>query len=76
MHFLRIVVCAIRWQITYKIFAKKDDLTPDGFVVDKVLDKTGMKGEAGSQTGRQQPGRGTDRQTLGAYSPKKLEAQV
>lgn len=34
-------------QITYKIFAKKDDLTPEGHVVDKVLDKTGMKGKQG-----------------------------
>ena len=31
-------------EITAKIFARKDDLTPDGHVLDKVLDKTGMKG--------------------------------
>ncbi|CAB9499852.1 6-phosphogluconate dehydrogenase, decarboxylating (Fragment) [Seminavis robusta] len=31
-------------EITAKILAKKDDLTDDGFVIDKILDKTGMKG--------------------------------
>ena len=31
-------------EITSKILAKKDDLTDDGYVVDKILDKTGMKG--------------------------------
>jgi len=31
-------------EITSTILAKKDDLTDDGYVVDKVLDKTGMKG--------------------------------
>lgn len=32
-------------EITAKILAKKDDLTNDGsFIVDKILDKTGMKG--------------------------------
>ena len=31
-------------EITYKILARKDDLTGDGYVVDKILDKTGMKG--------------------------------
>lgn len=31
-------------EITAKILAKKDDLTDDGYVVDKILDKTGMKG--------------------------------
>jgi hypothetical protein len=31
-------------EITAKIFTKKDDLTDDGFLVDKILDKTGMKG--------------------------------
>ncbi|ETI47388.1 6-phosphogluconate dehydrogenase (decarboxylating) [Phytophthora nicotianae CJ01A1] len=31
-------------EITAQIFAKKDDLTDDGYVVDKILDKTGMKG--------------------------------
>lgn len=40
-------VCFFGPQITYKIFAKKDDLTPEGHVVDKVLDKTGMKGTPG-----------------------------
>ena len=30
-------------EITAKILAKKDDKS-DGFVVDKILDKTGMKG--------------------------------
>jgi 6-phosphogluconate dehydrogenase len=31
-------------EITATILAKKDDLTDDGYVVDKILDKTGMKG--------------------------------
>ncbi|CAM9878057.1 unnamed protein product, partial [Phaeothamnion confervicola] len=31
-------------EITAKIFIKKDDLTDDGYVVDKILDETGMKG--------------------------------
>ena len=31
-------------EITAKILVKKDDLTDDGYVVDKILDKTGMKG--------------------------------
>lgn len=31
-------------EITSKILAKKDDKTDDGWVVDKILDKTGMKG--------------------------------
>lgn len=31
-------------EITSKILAKKDDLAEDGYVVDKILDKTGMKG--------------------------------
>ncbi|POM78347.1 6-phosphogluconate dehydrogenase (decarboxylating) [Phytophthora palmivora] len=31
-------------EITAQIFAKKDDLEDDGYVVDKILDKTGMKG--------------------------------
>ncbi|KAI9905801.1 hypothetical protein PsorP6_014335 [Peronosclerospora sorghi] len=31
-------------EITAQIFSKKDDLTDDGYVVDKILDKTGMKG--------------------------------
>lgn len=31
-------------EITAKIFAKKDDLESDGYVVDRILDKTGMKG--------------------------------
>ncbi|EEC49349.1 6-phosphogluconate dehydrogenase [Phaeodactylum tricornutum CCAP 1055/1] len=31
-------------EITAKILARKDDLTDDGYVVDKILDKTGMKG--------------------------------
>ncbi|RLN47561.1 hypothetical protein BBJ29_008832 [Phytophthora kernoviae] len=31
-------------EITAQIFAKKDDLESDGYVVDKILDKTGMKG--------------------------------
>ena len=31
-------------EITYKILAKKDDITGKGHVVDYVLDKTGMKG--------------------------------
>ncbi|KAG7389996.1 hypothetical protein PHYPSEUDO_008958 [Phytophthora pseudosyringae] len=31
-------------EITAQIFAKKDDLTDDGYVLDKILDKTGMKG--------------------------------
>ena len=31
-------------EITAKILAKKDDLTDSGYVVDKILDKTGMKG--------------------------------
>jgi len=31
-------------EITAAIFSKRDDLTDDGFVVDKILDKTGMKG--------------------------------
>eukprot|EP00611_Tribonema_gayanum_P009115 TRINITY_DN1884_c0_g1_i1.p1 TRINITY_DN1884_c0_g1~~TRINITY_DN1884_c0_g1_i1.p1 ORF type:complete len:524 (+),score=157.44 TRINITY_DN1884_c0_g1_i1:171-1574(+) len=31
-------------EITAIIFTKKDDLTSEGYVVDKVLDKTGMKG--------------------------------
>jgi 6-phosphogluconate dehydrogenase len=31
-------------EITATILAKKDDLTDEGYVVDKVLDKTGMKG--------------------------------
>ncbi|KAJ0407341.1 hypothetical protein P43SY_004769 [Pythium insidiosum] len=31
-------------EITAKIFAKRDDLTNDGFLVDKILDQTGMKG--------------------------------
>jgi len=32
-------------EITYKVLAKKDDLPDgDGYVVDKVMDKTGMKG--------------------------------
>lgn len=31
-------------QITADIFGKSDDKTDDGFVVDKILDKTGMKG--------------------------------
>lgn len=31
-------------EITYKILAKKDDVTGEGEVVDYVLDKTGMKG--------------------------------
>ena len=31
-------------EITAKILAKKDDKTDDGYVVDKILDKTGMKG--------------------------------
>jgi len=28
-------------EITAKILAKKDDLTEDGYVMDKILDKTG-----------------------------------
>lgn len=31
-------------EITYKILAKKDELTGKGYVVDYILDKTGMKG--------------------------------
>lgn len=31
-------------EITAKVLAKKDDLTDEGYVVDKILDKTGMKG--------------------------------
>jgi 6-phosphogluconate dehydrogenase len=31
-------------EITAKVLGRKDDLTNDGYVVDKVLDKTGMKG--------------------------------
>mmetsp|Transcript_27636 Transcript_27636/g.36259 ORF Transcript_27636/g.36259 Transcript_27636/m.36259 type:complete len:486 (+) Transcript_27636:184-1641(+) len=31
-------------EITAAIFAKRDDLTDEGFVVDKIMDKTGMKG--------------------------------
>lgn len=31
-------------EITGLIFAKKDDLTEDGHLVDRILDKTGMKG--------------------------------
>lgn len=31
-------------EITATIFARKDDLTDEGYVVDKILDKTGMKG--------------------------------
>lgn len=31
-------------EITALIFAKRDDVTSEGYVVDKVLDKTGMKG--------------------------------
>jgi len=31
-------------EITAKILARKDDLTDDGYVVDKILDQTGMKG--------------------------------
>lgn len=31
-------------EITATILQKKDDLTEDGYVVDKILDKTGMKG--------------------------------
>ncbi|CAM9425464.1 unnamed protein product, partial [Heterosigma akashiwo] len=31
-------------EITAAIFNKRDDLTDDGHVVDKILDKTGMKG--------------------------------
>ena len=31
-------------EITAKILKRKDDKTDEGFVVDKVLDKTGMKG--------------------------------
>lgn len=31
-------------EITAKVLSKKDDLTDDGYVVDKILDKTGMKG--------------------------------
>ena len=31
-------------EITANIFAKKDDLTGEGYLVDKILDKTGMKG--------------------------------
>jgi 6-phosphogluconate dehydrogenase len=31
-------------EITSKILRRKDDLTPDGYVVDKILDKTGQKG--------------------------------
>ena len=31
-------------EITSKILAKKDDVTNDGYVVDYILDKTGMKG--------------------------------
>lgn len=31
-------------EITAKILARKDDLSDDGYVVDKILDQTGMKG--------------------------------
>lgn len=31
-------------EITAKILGKKDDLTGEGYVIDKILDKTGMKG--------------------------------
>ncbi|CAN0528601.1 unnamed protein product, partial [Ectocarpus sp. 12 AP-2014] len=31
-------------EITAVIFSRKDDLTDSGYVVDKILDKTGMKG--------------------------------
>lgn len=31
-------------EITATILSKKDDLTDNGYVVDKILDKTGMKG--------------------------------
>jgi 6-phosphogluconate dehydrogenase len=31
-------------EITAKILAKKDDLTDEGYVIDYILDKTGMKG--------------------------------
>mmetsp|Transcript_12850 Transcript_12850/g.17560 ORF Transcript_12850/g.17560 Transcript_12850/m.17560 type:complete len:572 (-) Transcript_12850:229-1944(-) len=31
-------------EITSYIFAKKDDITPEGYQVDTILDKTGMKG--------------------------------
>lgn len=31
-------------EITAQIFKKRDDLTEDGYVLDKILDKTGMKG--------------------------------
>jgi len=39
-----IIIIIIITQITSKIFAKKDDLTGDGYIIDKILDKTGMKG--------------------------------
>lgn len=31
-------------EITATVLAKKDDLSEDGYVIDKILDKTGMKG--------------------------------
>jgi len=31
-------------EITASILGHKDDLTPNGFLIDKILDKTGMKG--------------------------------
>jgi 6-phosphogluconate dehydrogenase len=31
-------------EITAKVLSRKDDLEPTGYVVDKILDKTGMKG--------------------------------
>ena len=35
-----VCVCFCRiTQITYKIFGKKDDLTPEGYIVDKVRER-------------------------------------
>lgn len=52
-------------EITATIFTKKDDLTEEGFVIDKILDKTGSKG-TGRWTVQEAAERNTPAPTMAA----------
>ncbi|CAM9928426.1 unnamed protein product [Pylaiella littoralis] len=57
-------------EITGVIFGRKDDLTDDGYVVDKILDKTGMKG-----TGRWTVQEAAERSTAAPTMAAALDAR-
>ncbi|CAM9134684.1 unnamed protein product [Choristocarpus tenellus] len=57
-------------EITASIFGKKDDKTDEGYVVDKILDKTGMKG-----TGRWTVQEAAERSTAAPTMAAALDAR-